>query len=587
MINKSITLYVASLSLLLSTSCSDMLGTKVNNTFDDEVTWTLPEYAMGVLYNAYNNIPNTLSGFNSNYLDAASDNGCTNSFDSDIYRYSSGGMSVADNFLDNWETSYKMFQYINLFLEKGLGDNITYSLASEIEDQYLRQRSNGEAHFLRAWWGCELLTRFGGISESGEPLGYPIVLEYIDESDRDKYNNLARNTFQECVDQIVKDCDVAIDNLPLEYSDDNEGLAYALIEVGRANKKAAMALKSRVLLLAASPAYQVGGNGSDQAKWEATADAAYDCISAMSWQFTALLNSMMVGTSVQTAENDEFLFRKWFNNNTMEKYHFPPMFFGGANTCPSQNLVDAFPTNDGYPITDSRSCYDPQNPYANRDLRLSRYIYYNGATFNNTRAIQTYEGGLDAPGSRYNSSRTGYYVRKGLSEKKDMLYDKDDVSSTKSDYHHSPLLRRGEQYLILAEALNEIGGPYYDLNGYTAYSIVKDIREQANVGGTTYLSEQAALGKAAFRAIILNERRLELAFENFRFNDMRRCNMPLDVDIYRYEITKDSRGVVNYNYDKKILVEDRSALADEKFRYIPIPQDEMLKNPNMVQNKGW
>ncbi len=586
MIKNKITLSAISLSLLFS-SCSDMLDTKVDNTFDDDITWTLPDYAMGVLYNGYSNISNTLSGFNSNYLDVASDNACTNNFGSNIYNYSYGGLTAANNFYDNWETCYKMMQYINMFMEYGLGDNITYSIASELEDQYLRQRSKGEAHFLRAWWGCELLTRFGGVSDDGVALGYPIILNYIKESESDIYNNIPRNTFQECVDQIVADCEIAMEYLPVEYTDDNDGQAFALDQVGRANKKAAMALKARTLLLAASPAFQDGGEGSDQAKWEAVADAAYDCIVVMNWQFTAFLNSMMVGTDVQTSENDEFLFRKWFNNNTLEGYHFPPMFFGSSYTCPSQNLVDAFPTNDGFPIDDPRSCYDPQDPYANRDLRLSRYIYFNGETFNSSRALQMYEGGLDAPGKLYNNTRTGYYLRKGLSEKEDMLYDDEDVSTKQSDYHHSPLLRRGEQYLILAEALNEAYGPLVSYNGYTAYSIIKDIREQANVGGTEYLMEQAQLGKDAFRAVILNERRLELAFENFRLNDMRRHNLPLDVDIYRYNITKDESGKVVYNYDEKIIVEDRSALADDKYRYFPIPQDEMLKNPKMIQNRGW
>ncbi len=474
-----------------------------------------------------------------------------------------------------------------MFMEYGLGDNITYSIASETEDQYLRQRSKGEAHFLRAWWGCELLTRFGGVSDDGVALGYPIILKYIDESEADTYNNIARNTYQECVDQIVADCDIAIKYLPLEYTDENDGQAFALDQIGRASGKAAMALKARALLLGASPAFQDGGEGSDTAKWEATAEAAYDCIVAMSSQFTALLNSMMVGTSVQTSENDEFLFRKWFNNNTLEGYHFPPMFFGNAYTCPSQNLVDAYPTNDGYPIDDPRSCYDPQNPYENRDLRLSRFIYFNGETFNSARALQIYTGGLDAPGQLYNNTRTNYYLRKGLSEKEDMLYDEDDPSSTQSDYHHSPLLRRGEQYLILAEAINEAYGPLVTFNGYTAYSIIKDVREQANVGGTEYLLEQANLGKEAFREVILNERRLELAFENWRLHDMRRHNLPLDVDIYRYNIYKDETGKLVYDYSEKIIVEDRSALDNEKYRYFPIPQDEMLKNPSMIQNRGW
>ncbi len=600
-----INLCVVLLSAVTLSSCEDFLDTKIVNTFDEEYTWSVGDYALGVLNNAYYNMPTTMTSFNNNYLDVITDNACTSNYGTAVHSYVFGAMTASNNFYDNWETAYKCFQYIHLFLENGLGDNVVYSLSSSSEDMHYRVRSYGESYYLRAWWGLELLSRFGGVSDDGVALGYPIVTEYIPDTDAGfaKYNELPRNTFQECVDQIVADCKVAIEYLPATYDDYNEGVANQSVSVGRATSRGAYAIMSRALLLGASPAYQ-DDDVSDEVvreRWKMVIDATYEAIGFIGLEYAPLTNDMLVGTSLEYTESSEFLFRRWTNNKNMEQYHFPPMFYGDANTCPSQNLVDAFPTTSGYPTWDSRSGYDPQKPYENRDKRLAVTIYRNDEEFNSTRNLEIFtraDGtlGLDVEGAHYKNSPTGYYLKKGLSSKANMLYDPDNVSTTLNDYHQQPFLRVAELHYNLAEALNQYYGASVSYSGRSALSIMNTIRTANGVVSSDYATEVAAQGVDAFHEFIINERRIEFAFENMRYLDLRRNKMAMDIDIYGVEVTKETSGIFDYNgtganedgadSQGRIVVEDRSALSD-KYIYIPLPESEMLKNPNLIQNRGW
>ena len=320
----------------------------------------------------------------------------------------------------------------------------------------------------------------------------------------------------------------------------------------------------------------------------------------------ALDNDILVGDNVtnpnHAASLNEILFRRYANNRAAEQNHFPAMWFGLARCNPSQNLVNAYPMANGYPITDSRSGYDAQNPYADRDGRFIRQINYNGSRFNNQndqRELQIYSTaadgtiGPDAPGYDYRNTWTGYYIRKGMSVKPNINYNPDNPGATANDHHCNPLLRRTEVWMNLAEALNELVGPTGSVVGISEKSIdiIKRIRALYGTGNA-YVDEIASLNdKDVFKELILNERRLEFAFENMRFWDIRRWRLPqLNEPILGIKIYKDINNKYVYfgtNPGADDIVVQTRSLSDDKYYTSPIPYAELIKNKNLVQNAGW
>lgn len=589
--------FIYLLMLLGFIACEESLDLKLDETYGDEFTWTLPDKAEGVLMNAYANIAATPDTWAGNFLDVATDNAVTNDFGSGLYQLSQGGQTPMTNPIDGWSTAYYQFRNIHLFMENGLGPNIKYDMFDEAADSTRRYRLKGEAFFLRAWWGMDLLQRFGGLTAEGSALGYPILTRNLSDADRDNTNIMTRNTYEECVSQILADCDSAIKYLPLSYTGSDEAIGSA--QNGRASAKAAYALKSRAAIFAASPAYRPEGSyaitdDQQQQKWVRSAQLAQQAIAdGQLGAYDILTEEHMPGPGLQDKTPDEFLLRRWTNANGMEKRQYPPLFWGQGRTNPSQNLVDAFPMLNGFPISDPRSGYDPQNPYQNRDNRFELTVYYNGKSFSGERELEIFheddQPGRDAAGFDYQNTRTGYYLRKWLSTKKDLLYNPSNLNGS-NDYHQHALLRRAEVYLNLAEASNEALGPQGIVPGcsQSAYDVIRDIREKAGITSTVYLDEVAAQGKEAFRALILNERRIEFAFENMRYFDLRRWLLPLDEAVRGVRITKTSVGFEFLGADPNgasILVEERK-LSDNKYYYSPLPYEEVLKN-KLEQNKGW
>lgn len=570
-------------------SCKKALEPIVDSTFPDETTWTLPDKAQGVLINAYANIPNTFDYFGNDFLDAATDNAVSNAFASGIYRLGSGAsLSALDNPVGNWGTSFTQFRNINLFLDKGLTSKVTYDLTSAVNDSLFKRRLKGEALFLRAWWGFQILQQYGGKTSAGEALGYPILLKTLtDEEAREM--DVARNTYEECALQIMRDCDSAYSMLPLQYSgaDNINGVT----GLGRADQRAAQALKARTAVYAASPAYQpdnivkLNGMGSFtvvdaaayQQKWERAENIIATAIS-VTGNFTSLKQPDFYAAATPA----DFIWRRYHNNRFMEKNNYPPYEFGTAITGPSQNLVDAFPASNGYPISDVRSNYNPQNPYVNRDPRLSLNVYFNASIFNG-RPLQIYEGGLDSRTAFPDATRTGYYLKKWLSVKADFLNPQNPLN----DFHYYVMLRKTEAYLNYAEALNEAYGPNTVPAGRTlsASTIIKNIRKSAGLiaaSSDAYVNEVAGRGKEEFRKLIQNERRLELAFENHRYFDMRRWLLPLNEDVKGVSVMKDG---TSYVYSTKVV--EARPFNSLKYYYLPLPYYELSKSEALVNNLGW
>ena len=591
-------LYVFAFSALAFYSCDDMLDPKVDGGYGEEFAWKNPDKAKGFLLQAYDVIPKRWdSDYSNTFLDAATDNAVAGDPESSMYKLAHGGISNSTNPIGIWDKAYKQFYNINLFLEKGLTDDIIYKLSDEEINKEFKRRLKGVAFFLRAWWGNELLRVYGGISDDGEALGYHIVTSSIQGQDENL--QYERDSYEDCVEQILADCDSALQYLPEKLLGNTNEAIYKEVNIGSIDKRVCWALKSRVSLYAASPAYQPQGSyaiGEDsiQKKWMRAARISCEALAAKTQDGKDLIGGYTNGGLGEDKFNkntspDEFMFRKYYNNQSIEKSNYPPMFRGNARTQPSQNLVDAFYDINGYPIDHPKTVYDPAKPYENRDPRLNWTVYYDGRVFDG-RPLEIYingENGLpaqDAPGYDYRNTRTGYYLRKWLSTKSNML----SLDNSQNDNHLHALIRRAEVYLNCAEALNEAVGPKGTLPEYTnrvAYNIINNIRKQAGIATPgAYLDEIAPLGKEEFRKVIQNERRIELAFENHRYFDMRRWLLPLDEPIKGMECIKNGD---TKEYNTNIIVEQRDCFNDEKFYYSPLPYDELVKNPLMKDNKGW
>lgn len=578
-------------------SCEDLLDPKLTNEWSSETVWTNPDMAQAVLTQVYADLMVVPDHYDDNFLDAATDNALTRNYGSSVYRASMGAFSRSTNPLGNWDTMYDKIQSINLFMEKGVTDDVIYNRVSKETDQAIKTRLLGEAYFLRAWCSFKLLQTYGGRTDEGEALGYTITNHFIGDKESAKPSLFKRDSYKDCVSQIVSDCEEAARRLPVTYTGDD--VVVGKSKIGRACGLAANALKARTLLYAASPAYQdkdviqINGMGNFtvlneatyQAGWERAALFANEVLknAGINYTFTAMAAKDLADAGSDTPA--DFIFRTYMGLvHGMESRHYPPFYLGNAQTIPSHNLAAAFPAKNGYPITDSRSLYDEQDPYLiARDNRFNMNLYYQGKKFGAYNSnIDVSEGGKDSESFHIYASRSGYYLSKFLSTtQKNML----DPIQTLNSRHFNPLLRKTEVWLNYAEAANEAWGPEGkgDDCKYSAYDVLKIIREKSGgITDATYLSEVASEGKDAFRKLIQNERRIEFAFEDHRFWDLRRCLLPLDTTIEGIQVTKTDNGL---SYEIKEI--EQRPLDALRYYYLPLPNDELLKNPNLKNNMGW
>lgn len=591
-------LYIILAGILLVSGCEKALDTKVTWQIGDEDVWRVPELAMGVLHKAYNGISNRPDCYAENFLDAATDNAVCTQRSASVYKLGQGAMTSFNNPIGNWSTCYNMLEYVNSFLENGLSDNVLYNREDPDKDAQIKDRLRGEAYFLRAWWHFELLKMYGGKSADGKALGVPVADHYISYEEASENGMFIRPSYQATVDFICNDLDLAMELLPASYSGSDQN--FGDTQIGRATSGAAAVLKSRVLLYSASPAmqdddivkitgmgtYEVVNPGIYQKKWELVAKQIASILTMEGFgTYVPLLPSDIADAQ---SESSDFAFRRYFNNNLLEANHFPPYYFGKSMTVPSHNLVKAFCAKNGFPVTDPRSGVDISGPafdmsrlYSVMDDRFARVIYSQGSVFGNSgTALDMSEGGRDSHGYNENATTTGYYLAKFVSTVSGML---NPVASAGSA-HYNPLLRKSEVLLNYAEASNEAYGPKAVGEGssVSAYDIIKSIRSLAGGIMSDAWLDECAGGKDTFRALIQNERRLEFAFENHRYFDMRRWLLPLDEDICGVEITRNEDNT--FSYREKVVEPRKYTVRDY---YAPLPYAEISKNPNLVNNTGW
>ena len=593
------------IGLLAFCSCEDMFEPADENNRQEDAMYEESKYAHGLLIYGYDRLPYVTT----TQTDIATDDAVTN-MANDYWTMTTGTWASDKNPMSVWDNCKDGIQYVNLFLSKV--DKVKWAPSSASKQQMFIDRLKGEAFGLRAVLYYYLLQAHGGYADDGVLYGVPLLTQPEDGSSD---FNQPRATFADCVKQCFADCDSAMALLPADYEDidNNEAIPakykalganysnYNLVFGNKARNllsgKIAEAIKAQVALLAASPAFR-------EQSGVTSADAASLCANALK-RIGGLDGFDKTGSiwyknktklDPSASEMPEILWREDRHKNAdQERDNYPPTLYGSGRVNPSQNLVDAFPMRNGLPITDPNSGYDAKNPYVNRDPRLDDDVIYNGTTYKKTLIITgTYPNDKNESFDNLNnissSTRTGYYLKKLL---------RDDVSPLSSSLieqqHIYPRIRYTEIFLAYAEAANDAWGPKADPLGvgFTAYDVIKAIRERAGLAtdeyglplanGDVYL-EECANDQSKMTNLIRNERRIELCFENKRFWDLRRWLLPLNetvkgVKIDRNEETSDLSYTI---FDVEERVFDNSYQC-----YGPIPKGELLKWSNLQQNKGW
>ena len=502
------------LSLHVTSSCSDFLDREYDSFNTKEMTFSSYDKTSRYLTNIYSLLPDGLNRFGSGAMfDAATDDGEHAVDDSNIQKFNTGAWNASDNPDDVWNRYWQGIRLSCEFIANA--DNVNMDKVkndpasqTEYENRLKDIRIwKAEAMFLRAFFHFELLKRYGPI---------PYITSTL--SIYEDYSHIARPSMDETVAAIVKDCDAAAEVLELTPWRNETAL-------GHATKGAALALKSRLLLYAASPLYLDWRNTSedyrptDATKWEAAAKAAKAVIDLNCYTLHPTYGDLFANAF---NSSEYILMRRFGTSSTFESYNFPVSYGGIGGMNPSQDLVDAYEMKDGSAF-DWNDAEMAEHPFFNRDERLNSTIIVNGSTWQDT-PVEAWTGGKDGPYNT-NATKTGYYLKKYANETVNIMTGGGALG------HTWPYFRLAEIYLNYAEALNE-----YDPGNSDILTYLNAVRQRAQQPDIP-----EGLSQERMREVIHNERRVELAFEEHRAWDVRRwktASTSLGSDLRGVEITK-------------------------------------------------
>lgn len=493
--------------------------------------------------------------------------------------------------------------------------NTPFDITVEQQDQLL-----GQAYFIRAMCYFQILKRWGGMPYLTEPL------------ELNDYLGFARLTYQETAAKIAEDCELAFQYLPLEWDSEN---------TGRPVKSVALALKSRLLLYAAS---ETNNPENDLTKWQDAANAAdrlikfvetedpyyklKDCSNAINVKVdsigdadylepepTAIMDYRTI--FLYNTRSPEVLFSVYRENirtaggGSWKRHTCNIAFWSGpaylhnqtfvTGLVPNQNFVELFETQNGMSIDDDPT-FNEQNPYINRDPRFYNSVVYNGVNWplgSNVKYVQLYntdENGNQGsertvePNKPY--PHTGYMMRK-------YWVKGGSTSSTDGGPATSeviiPFFRVAEAYLNYAEAAFEASGRS-DINAssssegaasYTALEAVNKVRNRVGMPDVNAIYQNTD----KFMDRIRNERSIEFCFEGeHRWFDMLRWHR-LD------ELSKTYEQTINYNadaslyptgyrFERKEIPTLQKTLTERNYLYPIIPEETYIY-PEFKQNPGW
>lgn len=549
--------------LLLCLSCSKQgfLDQTVTSDLTEEMVFSDSLYTVEFLNDIYRDIgfsehPNR---FENGGLDAASDESRPQrSINvSTSVLFSSGTITASSISTDGWLKPYANIRKVNQLLK-----NIPKAPIAAPQKALMV----AEARFLRAWYYFILLKHYGGVPIIGDT-----VYTFTD------HIPAKRESFANCVDYIVNECDTIRDILPYKQL---RG------EYGRIGGASCDALKTRTLLYAASPLYNrnnsnalLGYIDQDPERWKMAASAAERIISSGQYALYEE-NNNPPGYSFYflftLRENPEYIIaRMQGGNKELEEIWQPPSRGAAKGGFPYQETVDAFGMLNGKAIDEEGSGYDPVHPYEGRDPRLAYSFIKDQTVIANNQGAQLpvniYLNADRTPSSQdaiYAGTPTGYYTNK-------MLNPEHAANFIHGGQRCFPLIRYAEILLSYAEAMNEYGGPTE-----VVYQALEAVRKRA---GLDPFALPRGLSQEQMRTYIRNERRVELAFEGHRFWDVRRWLLgdTQNKQMHGMEVIRVG-GQATY----KIVPVDKHNFREEMY-YWPIPISEVGKSPELEQNPGY
>jgi len=502
-----------------------------------------------------------------------------------------------------WEGAYAGIRRCNVVLEKV--DSVP-GLSTDDIDGF-----KSEALFLRAFFHFELIKRYGGV---------PYVTKSLTEKDN---LNFVREPYDTCVAKIVNDLDASIKHLPMASAQNNS-------DFGRPTIGAAMALKAKTLLYAASPlniepyAISSGSGGSDlffieepnteaetTQKWIDAAQAAYELIeyAEVNSQYQLLDSAHYLDIFHGDAKNSEVIYSRVdgsFSFSGAKAFtgwiSFADVgaskgYGGSAGTYPTQNLIDMYEmadgsipilgyNGDGSPIINSSTTYNDQQMWENRDPRLKLTALCNQDMWQD-RPVEIWfdKSNPTISGSEMKDAQdyttTGYLCRK-------MWPEELRQGSTASVYMNWIWFRYADVILWYAEAMNHAFGPDGDGlgNGVTARMSLNKIRNRLNPSNPHYRDVSAST-KEEFLERLLNERAIEFVYEEQRWWDIIRYKRGVEtfgVPIYGVRIYRTSKNPLSFEITRRKL--ETRVFKDYMHKYA-IPYSEIEKSSDLKQNPGW
>ncbi len=564
---------IALILVLFTGSCKkNFLDRTPGVSLSEEQVFADPIQAARFADNAYNYLVNDYVRFNDHRgsTSQASDEAVSGNSENTVTTLNRGlyndhsTSAYMNDMGDIWDRMYAGISNTNTVLA-----NITKVPQAAI---FPAKRVEGEMHFLRAFFYFELIKRFGGV---------PIMDKVYTVNDN---INFPRASYDDCVKFILADIEAATPLLGVDTDPE-----YGPANYGRATKGAALALKSRVLLYAASP---LNNPNNDKSKWKAAADAAKDVIDLQAYSLQNTYSDIL-----NVPNSPEYIMIKVRGPRAIDgifaDYAMSPGSGGAQGQMnPTQNHVDMYEmAATGKPITDNTSGYDKNNPYAGRDPRFYANILYNGAPWQG-KTIETWvkynaQGGFDSYGKDYNPNSitftaTRYYCRKYWPE----VYNRIGGTSGTTLLNYI-FFRYAEILLNYAEAQNEyLDNPYSDSNPLTINAAINQIRGRASVGMPNL---PAGLTKDQMREAIRHERAIELAFEDHRWYDIMRWKIGPDViskPVYGMNVVKNADN--SFTYTPILLGPNFQKVYKPIQDRYPIPRREIYKsNGILVQNPGW
>lgn len=542
-------------TLLASMASCDILDVDPLDTYTEEDVFSDVQLLKSYVHRNYN-LPQ--NGWSHKALRFACDESINNFNWENSYQVIEGTVTPDQlGNLDIWQAYYENIKNCNIFFEHMEQVNKV--------DQPERNHLIGEVTFFRALYYMELVNRFGGV---------PMITKSYQLENADEMLKVKRASYEECVDSIVTWFDrAATSYLPEKYESD--------ADFGRVTKTAALAMKSRMLLYAASPWWQVRS-------YEEAADAAEEVIKLCGGLNVNNLDPDYQGMFLNP-ESSEIIFQRLYNQefgHYFDAENSPNGWHGYSATCVTQEMVDSYEKRGG--VMPDTQWYDGKNstsvnPWEDRDPRFYASIVCDGQTFRDGEAeFYIYEngtsGGKDSEygTDNWNYSETHYTIRKFMDEKLINLW-------SEKAYHPWIYCRLAEIYLNYAEA------KYFCGDEVTARQYVNFIRERARnmaEDPANMLPDITESGDALLKKI-QQERKVELAFEEHRYFDVRRWKIAEDTQIGQFhgiKITKKDDGSKTYTITN--VGNPRNFIAPNHY-LAPIPNHERRKNAELTQNPGY